>query len=95
MAEFNTEDFLALTQATTLEETERLARKVFNAVDSNGSGSIEKDECKKMLGLLMGDVPEDVLEENVANAMSDMDANKDGKVTWEEFFAFAKIQNKC
>ncbi len=48
-----------------------------------------------MLGLLMGDVPEDVLEENVANAMSDMDANKDGKVTWEEFFAFAKIQNKC
>ncbi len=47
MAELNIEDIMALTQATTLEDTERLARKVFNAIDSNGSGSIEKDECEK------------------------------------------------
>ncbi len=93
MAELNIEDIMALTKATTLEDTERLARKVFNAIDSNGSGSIEKDECEKIC-LLFG-VREEFPEENIARFMSEMDVNKGCKVTWEDFFAFYKIQNNC
>lgn len=92
---FNSEDFIALTMATTVEDTERLARKIFAAVDTNGSGSIEKDECTEMLRQLVGDVPQSDLESVVADAMKDMDANGDGKVTWDEFFSFAKKQNHC
>ncbi len=43
----------------------------------------------------MGGVREEFLEENIASFMSEMDVNKDGKVTWEDFFAFYKIQNNC
>lgn len=46
---FNPDDFIALTLATNVEDTERLARKIFAAVDTNSSGSIEKDECAVML----------------------------------------------
>ena len=89
-------EFEALMNATTKEDTERLAKIVFNAVDTNGSGSIDKEECREMITHIFGkDMIPEQIPQCVDAAMASMDLNGDGKVTWEEFLAYSCKKNGC
>uniref|UniRef100_A0A7S1UHZ0 EF-hand domain-containing protein n=1 Tax=Phaeomonas parva TaxID=124430 RepID=A0A7S1UHZ0_9STRA len=62
----------------------RLAAEVdtaFNALDVNHSGSINKDDLRKLL-VSLGDKP---TEGDLVDAMKDLDKNGDGQITYDEF----------
>ena len=66
-------------------------RDLFNTIDEDGSGTLEDDEIAALaveLGCPMTD-------EDVAEAMSEMDTDGGGDVDWEEFlFWWQDQQNK-
>ena len=56
-------------------------RKVFDTIDTNKNGKVEKEELMKMLNNLGEDVTEDVVNEMIKIA----DTNQDGMIDFEEF----------
>jgi len=63
---------------------ERLQSQVhsaFNELDSNKSGSIDREKLRNLL-LRLGDRP---TEGDLADAMKDLDKNRDGQITFDEF----------
>lgn len=66
---------------TTGGELNEIIRKVFDSFDADKSGFIDLSELKavsKELGSEMSDAEADA-------AMKDLDVNKDGKISFEEF----------
>ena len=49
MDKFNAEDFIQLTNSSDKDETERLVKKIFSAVDVDNSGFIDQSEMLKMM----------------------------------------------
>jgi Ca2+-binding EF-hand superfamily protein len=49
MDKFNAEDFIQLTNSSDKDETERLVKKIFSAVDIDNSGFIDQVEMLKMM----------------------------------------------
>lgn len=56
-------------------------RAAFSAVDTNGSGFIDKGEIYKLLGAVFGDVPD---QRMVAALIAHFDTNMDGKISLDE-----------
>ncbi len=57
-------------QATTKEEAERLANKVFDLVDTDHSGFIEKEEFIAMYKQVFPNVTEEILQKISRSAMN-------------------------
>jgi K+-dependent Na+/Ca+ exchanger-like protein len=82
----NTIEFDEFEEWYNVSEARMLAemKLTFKRVDANGNNLIEKDELRKLLM----DLGQKHDEETVAKAMKELDANGDGKVTEEEFYAW-------
>ena len=78
-------------QATTKEETERLTKKVFDLVDTDQSGFIEKQEFIAMYKQVFPDVTDEILKKISRAAMTITDQDGDGLVSWPEFLNFALL----
>jgi Ca2+-binding EF-hand superfamily protein len=61
---------------------------IFNEVDADGSGSLDRDECRLALKRLKGREPSD---SELDQAWASMDENGDGDVTLEEFSAWYEV----
>jgi len=66
-------DMRANEQRTTLEE-------IFRAIDKDDSGYIDPDEFREALQKLVGDFPEEFLQ----NLLAHFDVDGDGKINLEE-----------
>ena len=60
-------------------------RAAFNQMDTNGDGTLSRDELKALLGELDAEMAEAFVEE----MMNKADTNGDGKIDFEEFCATA------
>ena len=61
--------------------------KVFEQVDTNKNGYLEKDELKKLIEQMVNKFKKDVAipEDKVKSALELIDTDKDGKISKEEF----------
>lgn len=76
---FNQEQLMAITQA------------VFEAVDTDGSGFIEANEFYKLVSEISQQlgIPQ-LSEEDALEVLNQLDANKDGKLSLEEFYVLVQ-----
>uniref|UniRef100_A0A7S1LLC1 Protein kinase C n=1 Tax=Neobodo designis TaxID=312471 RepID=A0A7S1LLC1_NEODS len=78
--------------------TDQQIQDMWANYDADGSGTLERDEIKKLMGDLVGaaggkwGAGEDNSEEAVDRVIARMDQNHDGEVSWEEFWYFFKAQ---
>ena len=77
------------------EALNKEARKIFKSYDIDGSGYIEKNEMRKPLldfmaltGVKKSEVSEEDLNKTIDDAIKDLDTNKDGKLSFDEFKEF-------
>jgi calcium-dependent protein kinase len=78
-------EFLAATlEARGYLEEERIA-EAFQSIDRDGSGFIDKDELKEVLG-------KSCTEEQIDEIIRTADKNNDGKISYEEFFSVFRDQ---
>ena len=59
-------------------------RYLFRSYDKDGSGFLEKADIEATFA----DYGQDMSEEEIARAMSLMDADNDGKINYEEFLKY-------
>ncbi|KAG0225654.1 hypothetical protein BGW42_002005 [Actinomortierella wolfii] len=72
-------------------DTERtLFRALFDMSDESRDGYLDKHEAAKLLSTY-GRVPPSA--EEIDNALSKFDTNRDGKLGFDEFVSFAKAHN--
>lgn len=62
-------------------QAQRLAERMYGFIDQNGDGIITQADAPK---------PRPTPEERFATLLRDADANRDGKVTHDEYLAFTK-----
>lgn len=77
--------------------TDQEIQDIWSNYDTDGSGSLERDEIKKLMSDLVGAgggkwKAGDNAEEAVDRVINRMDQNHDGVVSWEEFWYFFKAQ---
>ena len=77
------------------EEFDLECKARFEDFDRDKSGFVDRDELKKVAGLLVAGMPDeyglppkDVTDQEVDEIMKLIDTNTDGKITYEEFKAF-------
>eukprot|EP00927_Polykrikos_kofoidii_P078840 TRINITY_DN75638_c0_g1_i1.p1 TRINITY_DN75638_c0_g1~~TRINITY_DN75638_c0_g1_i1.p1 ORF type:complete len:666 (-),score=92.70 TRINITY_DN75638_c0_g1_i1:76-2073(-) len=63
-----------------------VSRSLFNRLDSDGSGFLEKQELKSARKIMMGGLNCD--EVDIAGCWTDVDADRDGRVDWKEWQSF-------
>ena len=65
---------------------------VFNQIDTDGSGFLEKGEIRNLADMCMTQqgYSQKPTEEMYEEVMNSLDINADGKVSKEEFFKFMK-----
>ena len=82
-------EFMTVFSIFTGEESVSVLEKVFRIFDVDNSGSVAKEEMlilvKDIHALIKEDVKKYSDEEVALRAFEEMDANKDGRVTREEF----------
>jgi len=64
-----------------MKESAEALRKVFDSIDKDKSGSIDRNE----VAVLAKELGQEVKESDVEAIFSQMDTNKDGKISFEEF----------
>ncbi|KAL1812485.1 hypothetical protein ACET3Z_022550 [Daucus carota] len=79
-------EFVAVTIHLQRMENDEHFRKAFTFFDKNGNGYIELDELRDALADESGETDDDVLHE----IMQDVDTDKDGKISYDEFVAMMK-----
>ncbi|KAF1002735.1 hypothetical protein AG4045_007736 [Apium graveolens] len=79
-------EFVAVTIHLQRMENDEHFRKAFTFFDKNGNGCIELDELRDALADESGETDEDVLHE----IMQEVDTNKDGQISYDEFVAMMK-----
>ena len=73
------------------ETQKEIAKTVFGGIDKDGSGFIDKEELYDALEQLFKECGfEEPDEGEVVNMMQGLDTDADGKLSFEEFFEFAK-----
>ena len=79
------------------EEFQAECEKNFNEYDTDGSGFLDKKELRKCLEDLASAFPVDgassfsVTDDDVEEAMKDLDTNHDDKISLDEFGVLAKM----
>merc|ERR1719373_1145472 len=76
-------EFLAAMMASRVALHDDLLKATFRRFDRDGTGSIELKDLKELLG-------ETFEGEEVENMMKEADKNGDGKISYEEFIAYAQ-----
>eukprot|EP00930_Biecheleria_cincta_P001397 TRINITY_DN102538_c0_g1_i1.p1 TRINITY_DN102538_c0_g1~~TRINITY_DN102538_c0_g1_i1.p1 ORF type:complete len:558 (-),score=88.40 TRINITY_DN102538_c0_g1_i1:5-1594(-) len=76
-------EFLAAMVSTRINLHEGLLRSTFRRFDKDGSGFIELDELKQVLG-------DGFVDKDIRELMEQADDNDDGKISYAEFIEFAK-----
>ncbi|KAK1359774.1 Calcium-dependent protein kinase [Heracleum sosnowskyi] len=79
-------EFVAVTIHLQRMENDEHFRKAFTFFDKNGTGYIELDELRDALADGSGETDDDVLHE----IMQEVDTDKDGKISYDEFVAMMK-----
>ena len=68
-------------------EIEDIVRKAFEIYDVDKSGTLERDEVKKLLNDACGELgAESITDEQLDAVIATVDANNDGKISYEELF---------
>ena len=67
------------------------ANAMFDEFDKNKNGTIDVQEVRTALERIAEANNTKVSEEDVAQAMKDLDTNSDGVITREEFFKLVKL----
>ena len=63
-----------------------IAKAAFDAVDSDGSGSIDESELKTVMCSVAGDIGMDQpSDSDVREVLRELDVNRDGVISLEEF----------
>jgi len=78
----NFNEFLALSMKLQSTQTEASLKKLFAGMDADGDRFLTRDELKMGLSKFLGKSPTD---EQIERAISVLDVNKDGKVSYQEF----------
>ena len=109
MGKFNAEEFVQLINSRDKTETLILCQKVFDDVDTDHSGFIDQKEMLEMMvvfdqhakqnrknpiGWPIEELSEAQLMEMGQEFLSEMDVNKDGKVSYDEFLKYVMTQKK-
>merc|ERR1712126_29066 len=91
-------EFMTVFCVFTGEKTVSVLEKLFRLFDIDNTGSISKEEMmilvKDIHALIKDDIKNYSDEEVATQAFEEMDANKDGKVTREEFIAAVTSHKK-
>mmetsp|Transcript_99098 Transcript_99098/g.279980 ORF Transcript_99098/g.279980 Transcript_99098/m.279980 type:complete len:526 (-) Transcript_99098:23-1600(-) len=90
-------EFMAATMDKRKYIQEDVCWRAFKTFDVDGSGCIDKEELKRLLGMHgVGDVMQVQVTENEVNAiMQEVDLNGDGRIDFDEFLAMMRrAQNK-
>merc|ERR1712187_1019149 len=69
-------------------EDKKLKFQVFDRVDANADGTVSKDELEQAVSSDTSHLPalmEEAGLDPTANVIEQMDKDKDGRVTWDEF----------
>jgi len=72
------EEFVGLWQRKLLSVSDKYMRSVFGILDNDNSGYIELNELKELLG-------EDQTQQSLVDMLQEVDVNKDGKISYDEF----------
>ena len=68
-------------------EIEEIVKKAFEIYDVDKSGTLERDEVKKLLNDACGELGADAItDEQLDAVISTVDENNDGKISFEELF---------
>ena len=78
----NLSDFWESKKQQEQENEQRRVRALFDDIDEDGGGTLDREEVGQLLGRL-SDVP--VAEDDLSSAMQALDADGDGSVDFEEF----------
>lgn len=71
-----------LAAMTELSDDERAElREIFDHFDADSNGVIDRDEFKKLLRSMDGDMPDEVILEG----LSALDGDANGVIDWDEF----------
>ena len=90
MADFDQVSFGNLCQALADQSKEGIdcnAKKVFDDIDKNGDGILQKEEIFAFAGCISGDA-----EKTTAEMMKDLDFNQDGQIEIDEWTKFWYIK---
>ncbi|CAN0900757.1 Calcium-dependent protein kinase 30 [Linum grandiflorum] len=79
-------EFVAVTIHLQKMENDEHFRRAFTYFDKDGSGYIELDELRKAMADVNGETDDDVLND----IMHEVDTNKDGRISYDEFVTMMK-----
>jgi Ca2+-binding EF-hand superfamily protein len=69
-------------------------QSMFNAMDVNGDGTVDRPELRRVLLGFAGNEATAVSDEQVDGWLEQLDTNSDGKIQWSEFLQHYKDKLK-